>query len=207
MKKQSPPQTSQTEQRIKEAAREVFLKHGLENARTADIAALSESNPSLIFYHFRSKEKLYQLVMLEELDVFLKGLVPIVKDSATEFEKKVELFVEHFNCLVSQGPHVAMFVLTEMLKRHSVGKIAIKKMSNTLRNSVMAEQLRGAVSRGKYKSVSFTHVIMNVTGLTVFPVIAGPIISIMGGMKQAEYDQLVRDRQREITAWVLHMLR
>jgi hypothetical protein len=38
-------------------------------------------------------------------------------------------------------------------------------------------------------------------------VIAGPIISIMGGMKQAEYDQLVRDRQREITAWVLHMLR
>ena len=89
MKKQSPPQITQTEQRIKEAAREVFLKHGLENARTADIAALSESNPSLIFYHFRSKEKLYQLVMLEELDVFLKGLVPIVKDPATEFEKKV----------------------------------------------------------------------------------------------------------------------
>jgi AcrR family transcriptional regulator len=207
MKKQSPPQITQTEQRIKEAAREVFLKHGLENARTADIAALSKSNPSLIFYHFRSKEKLYQLVMLEELDVFLKALVPIVKDPATEFEKKVELFVEHFNCLVGQGPHVAMFVLTEMQKRHSVVKIAIKKMSNTLRNSVMAEQLRRAVSRGKYKSVSFAHVIMNVTGLTVFPVIAGPIISVMGGMKQAEYDQLVRDRQREITAWVLHMLR
>jgi AcrR family transcriptional regulator len=207
MKKQVLLQSTQTALRIKEAAREVFLKHGLENARTADIAALSESNPSLIFYHFRSKEKLYQLVMLEELDVFLKALVPIVKDPATEFEKKVELFVEHFNCLVSQGPHMAMYVLTEMQKRHSVVKIAIKKMSNTLRNSIMAEQLRGAVSGGKYKSVSFAHVIMNVTGLAVFPVIAGPIISVMGGMKQAEYDQLVRDRQREITAWVLHMLR
>lgn len=207
MKEKSPSKLGITEQRIKEAAREVFLKHGLENARTAEIAALSESNPSLIFYHFRSKEKLYQLIMLEELELFLKSLVPILMDPFTEFEKKVELIVERYTCLVSQGPHLAMFVLTEMLKRHSVVKIAIKRMSNTLRNSVMAEQLRGAVSRGKYKSVSFAHVIMNGTGLTVFPVIAGPIISIMGGMKQPEYDQLVRDRQREITAWVLHMLR
>ncbi len=193
--------------RIKEAAREVFLKYGLDNARTADIATLSESNASLIFYHFRSKEKLYQLVMLEELEVFLKSLVPILTDPATDFEKKVDLIVERYSCLVGQGPHLAMYVLNEMLKRHSVVKIAIKKLSSTLNRSVMSDQLRGAVSRGKYKSISFAHVIMNVTGLTVFPVIAGPIISIMGGMKQAEYDQLVRDRQRDITGWVLQMLR
>ena len=207
MKKQPLLHSTENAMRIKEAAREVFLKYGLDNARTADIAILSESNASLIFYHFRSKEKLYQLVMLEELEVFLKSLVPILTDPATDFEKKVDLIVERYSCLVGQGPHLAMYVLNEMLKRHSVVKIAIKKLSSTLNRSVMSDQLRGAVSRGKYKSVSFAHVIMNVTGLTVFPVIAGPIISIMGGMKQAEYDQLVRDRQRDITGWVLQMLR
>jgi AcrR family transcriptional regulator len=207
MKKQPLLHSTENAMRIKEAAREVFLKYGLDNARTADIATLSESNASLIFYHFRSKEKLYQLVMLEELEVFLKSLVPILTDPATDFEKKVDLIVERYSCLVGQGPHLAMYVLNEMLKRHSVVKIAIKKLSSTLNRSVMSDQLHGAVSRGKYKSISFAHVIMNVTGLTVFPVIAGPIISIMGGMKQAEYDQLVRDRQRDITGWVLQMLR
>ena len=54
-----------TEEKIKEAARRVFTKKGYAATRTRDIAEESGYNLALINYYFRSKEKLFDIVMLE----------------------------------------------------------------------------------------------------------------------------------------------
>ena len=207
MKTELLQKSAETEKRIKEAAREVFLVHGLHASRTSDIAIQAQATPSLLFYHFRNKEKLYQIVMLEELWRFLQTLVPIVNDASTPFERKVELLIERYIVLAGSGPHVPLFVLNEMQKPHSGVKTFAKKMRNMIHRSVMAEQLQFAITQGRYKPVSFSDVIMNILGLTVFPVVAAPVIQTMGGLSQEMYDQFLRERHKHIADWVLLLLK
>ena len=53
---------STTEEKILEAAKEVFMKYGLYGARMQDIADTAGINKALLHYYFRSKEKLFDAV-------------------------------------------------------------------------------------------------------------------------------------------------
>ncbi len=61
---------SSTEEKIKEAARVVFMKKGFAATRTRDIAEEAGINLALLNYYFRSKEKLFELVMFEKFQKF-----------------------------------------------------------------------------------------------------------------------------------------
>ena len=53
---------STTEEKVLEAAKEVFMKYGLYGARMQDIADTAGINKALLHYYFRSKEKLFDAV-------------------------------------------------------------------------------------------------------------------------------------------------
>lgn len=55
-----------TEQKIIEAARKVFTRKGYSATRTRDIAEEAGLNLALLNYYFRSKQKLFELVMAEK---------------------------------------------------------------------------------------------------------------------------------------------
>jgi AcrR family transcriptional regulator len=207
MKKTIDPQAQATANRIKQAAREVLLRKGADNTRSWEIANLAGVNPALINYYFRNRDKLYQLVMLEELGEFSKTIVPIVSDRTTSLEKKIELLVGRYFAMADQGPYLPMFILNEMLKGHSGLKNQIKKMRNMLHRSEMAEQLREAIRAGKYRSVSFSEVIINIIGLNIFPIIAAPAMQIMGGLTDEEYTRMLQVRRQKVYEWVLYMMK
>ena len=56
-KKKSVEVDLSTEEKIKEAAKKVFLKKGYAATRTRDIAEEAGINLALLNYYFRSKEK------------------------------------------------------------------------------------------------------------------------------------------------------
>ena len=54
-----------TEQRIFEAARVIFIRKGMSDARMQEIADEAGINKSLLHYYFRTKEKLFDAVFKE----------------------------------------------------------------------------------------------------------------------------------------------
>ena len=56
-----------TEDKILKAANKVFTQKGFAATRTRDIAAEAGINLALLNYYFRSKKKLFDIVMLENL--------------------------------------------------------------------------------------------------------------------------------------------
>jgi AcrR family transcriptional regulator len=207
MKRQADIQSMETAERILRSAREVFVKKGIDGARLHEIAALSGTSQGLIIYHFRNKDKLYQLVMLEELNQFFQTNVPIVSDMSTSLERKIELMVERYFAMADMGPHFPMFILNEMLKGHSGLKNQIKKQRNMLHRSVMAEQLRDAIRAGKFRNINFSEVLINIIGLSIFPIIAAPVMQTAGGLLEEEYQRMVLDRRKRLYEWVLVMMR
>ena len=56
-----------TEAKIIEAARQLFIHKGYARPRTRDIADKAGINLALLNYYFRSKEKLFHLIMQEKM--------------------------------------------------------------------------------------------------------------------------------------------
>src|ERR1700712_7216 len=85
-----------TEEKIKEAARRVFTRKGYDATRTRDIAEESGYNLALINYYFRSKEKLFDLIMVEHLQFFIHSIKGILDDRETTLKEKVRILVGHY---------------------------------------------------------------------------------------------------------------
>ena len=84
-------QDNQTEDRIFEAATEVFIEKGLDGSRMQDIADRAGINKSLLHYYYRSKDKLFNTVFEMIAMKMLKKFAPVFEGNLT-FEEKIRFF-------------------------------------------------------------------------------------------------------------------
>ena len=207
MKKNIAENLNNTQARIKQAARIIFLKQGLEGARTQEIAALADANPALIPYYFKSKQKLFDIILEEAFKAFIAKVEKVVNDGSTNFETKVELLVVCYSEMILESPHLPLYSITVIRNGHSAVINYTKQMRNMLHVSVMARQLKQEVKAGKFKPTTMAQVLMNLLGLTLFPALAAQVLQTMGDMKEVHYMQLINSRQKHIAGWVLHTLK
>src|SRR6478609_280809 len=85
-----------TETRIKEAARIVFHKKGFAATRTRDIAQEANINLALLNYYFRSKERLFELIMFDTVTSFFETMGIVFNDETTSLEEKIALVAEKY---------------------------------------------------------------------------------------------------------------
>ena len=78
------------EKKILEAARKLFTEKGYDATKTRDIAEEAGINLALLNYYFRSKEKLFEIIMLENIGHFFQGVLVIVNDEKTTVQEKIE---------------------------------------------------------------------------------------------------------------------
>src|SRR6201987_5095264 len=103
-----------TEEKIKQAARKIFMQKGYAATRTRDIAEEAGINLALLNYYFRSKEKLFDIIMLESLQSFRQSMVNVLNDKKTSLENKVETLVNNYLDLLLAQPEIPLFVLSEL---------------------------------------------------------------------------------------------
>src|SRR5579859_5707706 len=85
-----------TEEKIMEAARKLFTQRGYAATRTRDIAEEAGINLALLNYYFRSKEKLFDIIMLESLHDFRQHIIVALNDEKTSLENKIETLVSNY---------------------------------------------------------------------------------------------------------------
>src|SRR5690606_16653507 len=106
-----------TEARILAAARNVFTRKGYAAARTRDIAEEAGINLALLNYYFRSKEKLFEQVMLENIQQFVKGIREALDDESTSLQEKTAWFARNYTAMLLKNPDLPLFIISE-LRQH-----------------------------------------------------------------------------------------
>lgn len=194
-----------TEEKIKAAARIVFHRKGFAAARTRDIAEEAGINLALLNYYFRSKEKLFVLVMIETLTEFFGSVSVIINNPETTFEEKIEQFAAGYIDLIFREPDIPLFIMSEirnnpeqLLQKVDIGK--------TVFNSVFIRQFTEAVEQGKIKDQNFLHFMMNFIGLIVFPFIAKPLLQAISGLNEDQFNALIQERKKLIPVWIKAMM-
>src|SRR3954463_14492640 len=103
----------ETEQRILDAARRVFLRRGTAGARMQEIAAEAGVNQALLHYYFRSKQRLAEAVFREAAGRLVPSVVRLLGSDAS-LEQKVEQFVHLYIDTVREQPFLPGYILAEL---------------------------------------------------------------------------------------------
>lgn len=193
------PKDSSTEERIKEAAHKVFMQKGYAGARTRDIAEEAGINLALLNYYFRSKEKLFELVMLERMQQMLQGVREIVYDPATTLEQKVDALVGRYTDLVASEPDLPLFVFGELRTNPQALPLQLAS-AGMVRDSVFYRQVQE-----RKPGLDPLHVFANLVGMVIFPVVGGPIVRHMGAMDHERFQDFLQERRRLIPVWIAAM--
>jgi AcrR family transcriptional regulator len=192
-----------TEERIKEAARKVFTTKGFAAARTRDIAEEAGINLALLNYYFRSKEKLFELIMLENIQQFIRGIKEIIMEEETGLKDKIERISSFYIDMLIRNPDLPLFILSELRANpdHLADRLDIK---DVLRNSQFFKQL---AEKAKAQGVNPMQYFMNMMGMIVFPFIASPLLRKIGNLKPEEFTALMMERKKWIAKWIDAMLK
>src|SRR5689334_17213875 len=180
---------SSTEEKIKEAARKVFTRKGYAATRTRDIAEEAGINLALLNYYFRSKEKLFEIIIIEKLLHFIEGIKDILNDKQTTLEQKVEVVVGNYIDLLIQQPDLPSFVLHELRTNPKAFVLKIDR-KDFISKSYFMQQVKEGIKQRKITAVNPLHFLINMIALTVFPFVASPILQNIGGLKQTEFNTL-----------------
>lgn len=190
-----------TELKIKEAARQIFQEKGFAATKTRDIAEKSGINLALLNYYFRSKKKLFNIIMLETMQSFFSGLVTILNDENTSLKEKMERFVSYYIDLLAENNNVATFILNSVRENPDefVSKIGLLDRA---KDSVFVKQFQAAIIKGEAPPINPIHFMLNLMGLVVFPFIAQPMIATVTGMSNDFYLEMMEERKRLIPLWI-----
>ncbi len=199
--KPATEKNASTEEKIKEAARKVFTRKGYAATRTRDIAEESGYNLALINYYFRSKEKLFDIIMIEQLQVFVHSVSGLLNDHKTTLPEKVSLLVSHYIDMLIANPNLPIFILNEVSAgpEKLMSKVGVDVRNNEL---YITEQWKQLAASGKAPKINPLHIFMNLMSMTVFPFVASPLLRNKTGMSLDEFNALMQERKKLIPVWI-----
>lgn len=199
-KKKDIPGDLSTEEKIKEAARKVFTQKGYAATRTRDIAEEAGINLALLNYYFRSKEKLFEIVIMEKMQLLLGKIGPVLANEKTTIEEKVAEVSEHYINTLLSNPDLPLFVLAEI--KNNTDKFAnLIKTKTKIVDSAFFKQLAA-----RRPDIDPLHFIFNMLGLIIFPFIGKPLLQLITGITSERAITLINERKKLIKIWFQAML-
>ncbi|HVU93986.1 MAG TPA: TetR family transcriptional regulator [Puia sp.] len=194
-----------TEERIKEAARKLFTQKGFAATRTRDIAEEAGINLALLNYYFRSKQKLFDLIMMENFRQFIGGLSANFTDETLTMEEKVKRVVNGYIDFLTEFPDLPLFILNEIQGNSSELAVRLREELAPARQ-MFFQQLVDAKKEGRTTLDPFQFV-ANLVGLSVFPFVAKPLLQRVLNVSDEQFHAYMDERRKLVPMWIGMMVK
>ena len=172
--------STDTEQKILLAAREIFLEKGKDGARMQEIADRAGINKALLHYYFRSKDRLFSQIFLTEFKSVFSTLFESVS-SETDFHKFLEKFITTYLTLISPRRNLLRFILweSEKTKIEFARFIMEESRKKGFKENPLIDYTCKAIAENQIRDIDAVNLILSLLGMCIFPLIAAPIIEKM----------------------------
>jgi len=159
---------SSTEEKIIGAAIHEFAQYGFEGSRVDRIARRAKVNKAMIYYHFKSKEHLYETILTDLYTAAYKRITNRVSVDSDYVQQLKEMIGEFINFIQGLDSNIVKMMLRELA---SGGRYFKKLMlPNVILPSLkMASDIIDAgVRAGTFKKVSPHFTFIQTLGSIVF---------------------------------------
>ena len=190
------------EEKIKEAAVEVFTRKGFGDTKTRDIAAAANINISTLHYYYRSKDKLFQIIAA---DVFKQSntILDKIFKSHLNFKEKIRLFVKEYIEFCKKNPYFPSFLIFE--SERNPDKIYSATKFGDIDNIIEAE-LNELIEKKVIRPITYANFIVNLVSLTIFPFITWHMLHEVTGLTKSDFNEMLETRKKMIPEMIIDNL-
>lgn len=165
-----------TEDKILNAAQDVFVRKGMDGARMQEIADEAGINKALLHYYFRTKERLFQAIFKKVLSKILPNIMLMV-ESDLPIEEKLGFFIEKYIDLLIKNPFMPAFILREINRDPEF--LASLFAGSGIDYAPIFKMFQKEMDEGRITQMNPHDLIVNILSLCIFPIATRPLLSIM----------------------------
>ncbi|HEX8348793.1 MAG TPA: TetR/AcrR family transcriptional regulator [Hymenobacter sp.] len=191
-----------TERRIKEAARKVFMEKGYDGTTSRDIAEAAGINVALTNYYFRSKATLFRMIFEDAHQELFRKSREVLERSTPLREKIQELISTDFE-LFAGNPSLPLFLLAEW-HRHPELLASTTKWHPIVHQ--FFNEIREAGARGEIRPLEPIHVMQFIMANVQFLYMSRPLTMNITNLDQAGYSDFAERHQQLVTDMILNYL-
>jgi TetR/AcrR family transcriptional regulator len=188
------PKDKQAEEKIKAAAKRVFVSKGFSGCTSREIAKEAGTNVALVNYYFRSKNQLFLLIYQSVTEDFFLSMVDVFSSKLSLKNKVSELIEREFEFL-GRHPEIPVFVINEMERNKNAGiepHVILSKLSTT---GIFQEAI-DAQEKGTMRKVDLVSIIMLIMSNCQHPFMARLLNQQLNGLSDEQYkEQLSRHKE------------
>lgn len=194
-----------TEEKILSAAESLFMKKGFAGTKTREIADSAGINLALLNYYYRSKEQLFNRIMIKTIRIFMNTVWKIFDDKNTSLEEKFQLVATKYIDRIQTNPDIANFLLNELRKKPGEFFEELTE-GRKIQDFQIFNQLVERIGEEKAERVNPYHIMINLMSLTIFPFVGKPMMQILTSIDNHAFSQMMEERKELIPKWVISMI-
>ncbi len=197
--------TTETPQKIIEAATQIFAKEGFKGARMQKIAKQAGVNQALLHYYFSSKENLYKEVLFRFFSGILEQLARHFK-SYDSPEEALRGFINVYMDILKANPDLPRLMVSEIMAGAvHMTAIADRIFSETgiTPPNLIIPFIEEAAARELIRPVDPAQTAISVIGMCVIYFVSKPLINHIWG-KPGNEDEFLKKRKEAIIDLVLY---
>ena len=194
-----------TEKLIFTAAKKVFHSKGMYGARMQEIADEAGINKAMLHYYFRSKEKLFEAIFIEDCSEFFSRIRGFLNKDMPLLEK-IEYMVENYIELLSKNTHIPSFIISEIHHNPERMKNFFLKYGISP-DPGLTEDIKTAVALGNIRPIDPRQLIVNIVSMCIFPVVASPILQTIFNFSDDDYKIFIEARKKEVSKFIINSIK
>lgn len=193
-----------TEQKIKDAARKVFMTKGFSGCTTREIAKSVGINVALLNYYFRSKGKLFELILEAALSDFIDSMVEVFHQDLSLEEKTRMLIDKEFEFL-RKHPELPLFIHAG-LNQSSDNELDQSNFLGRLHKTGIFEQCEQAQREGKMRKVNMINVTLLFMSNCHFPIMSKKLVCGIYQMSDQDHEDRLNEHQEIVKEMLINYL-
>jgi TetR/AcrR family transcriptional regulator len=190
---------SSTEEKILEAAKKVFHRKGFDGARMQEIADEASINKALLHYYYRSKENLFDAVFKDAFNELFKKIFSVI-GSSIPFEEKIRYIFNDYIGFMQKNQYIPSFILNEI--NHNPARITDLLKALPTSPAEIFNKVKKSLENEGITSIDHRQFVINIIALSVFPIIAGPLIKTILNLTEEEYNEFIETRKKELPDFI-----
>lgn len=192
-----------TEKIILKAATEIFTQKGYSGARMQEIADLAGINKALLHYYFRNKIKLFEKIFDNVFFDIVENLLNS-KEISNNWRDAISGFTAKYIEFFRTKPFIPQFLIQESYENITFLSKYFEK--ENIIQSPLILKIQKSIKEELNKEIPAYDLMINIISLSIFPIIAKPIIKMVAKIDDNTFNEIIEKRKQTIPQLIIHYI-
>ena len=200
-------QLEELEVKIIEAAKQVFVEKGLENAKMQNIADVAGISRTTLNYYYRTKENLFYKIIEEILEDIIPHFESLLSKDNLSFQERLSTIIAVYSDFLSRNHAVPRFVVMEIQRNPktlfdfvNTNEKAIKYLQ------LLREMLNEEAEKNNIRQLPMEELFTLFYGLLFVPYLIDPLVRELYLNEKSKIDAYYRNHLKNMKQVLLLFL-